>query len=42
MQKTQERLDHSNISTTMDAYDHVLEESGQRVATHFEQLFSNK
>lgn len=35
----QERLGHSNISTTMNTYGHVLDEADQAAATHFEQFF---
>lgn len=38
----QERLGHSNISTTMNTYGHVLEEADQSAASHFDAFYDSK
>lgn len=38
----QERLGHSNISTTMNTYGHVLEEADQTASKHFDRFFTPK
>lgn len=35
----QSRLGHSNITTTMNTYGHLLQETDQRASSHFEKLF---
>ncbi|KMY49194.1 tyrosine-type recombinase/integrase [Peribacillus loiseleuriae] len=37
-----ERLGHSNISTTMNIYGHVLAEADQAAASHFDSFFEKK
>lgn len=34
----QSRLGHSNITTTMNTYGHLLKETVQRASSHFEKL----
>lgn len=38
----QARLGHSSITTTMNTYGHLLEETDQRASTHFDKLFNKK
>nr|WP_275887238.1 tyrosine-type recombinase/integrase [Lysinibacillus fusiformis] len=38
----QARLGHSSITTTMNTYGHLLEETEQRASSHFDQLFDKK
>lgn len=38
----QARLGHSSITTTMNTYGHLLEETDQRASTHFDKLFYKK
>jgi len=35
-------LGHSSITTTMNTYGHLLEETDQRASTHFDKLFNKK
>lgn len=35
----QSRLGHSNITTTMNTYGHLLQETDQRASSHFDKLF---
>lgn len=38
----QSRLGHSNITTTMNTYGHLLQETDQRASSHFDKLFDDK
>jgi len=38
----QSRLGHSNITTTMNTYGHLLQETDQRASSHFDKLFNDK
>ncbi|MFJ7920040.1 tyrosine-type recombinase/integrase [Lysinibacillus fusiformis] len=38
----QSRLGHSNITTTMNTYGHLLQETDQRASSHFDKLFDEK
>lgn len=38
----QSRLGHSNITTTMNTYGHLLQETDQRASSHFDKLFEEK
>lgn len=38
----QSRLGHSNITTTMNTYGHLLQETDQRASSHFDKLFDVK
>lgn len=38
----QARLGHSSITTTMNTYGHLLEETDQRASAHFDKLFNKK
>lgn len=38
----QARLGHSNITTTMNTYGHLLQETDQRASTHFDKFFGEK
>lgn len=38
----QSRLGHSNITTTMNTYGHLLQETDQRASSHFDKLFDKK
>ncbi|PJO43885.1 tyrosine-type recombinase/integrase [Lysinibacillus xylanilyticus] len=38
----QSRLGHSNITTTMNTYGHLLQETDQRASSHFDKLFGGK
>lgn len=38
----QSRLGHSNITTSMNTYGHLLQETDQRASSHFDKLFDDK